>query len=92
MAGAGLYDSVLNLPLKDKDAVIGGIKQVWLSLFNERAILSRKKYGIPQERAEMAIVIQSLIPIEYSFVIHTVNPVTISFKCYRFQMIEKKCT
>ena len=42
MAGAGLYDSVLNVHLDDVSFMRDAILSVWLSLFNQRAIISRK--------------------------------------------------
>ena len=42
MAGAGLFDSILNVPLSDIANVRKAIVNVWLSLFTERAIISRK--------------------------------------------------
>ena len=42
MAGAGLFDSFLNIRLNDKEQIIESIVNVWLSLFTERAIISRK--------------------------------------------------
>ena len=42
MAGAGLYDSILNVHLDDQEFLINAIMSVWLSLYNQRAIISRK--------------------------------------------------
>ena len=42
MAGAGLFDSILNIPLSDMRYLRKAIVDVWLSLFTERAIISRK--------------------------------------------------
>ena len=50
------------------------IKQVWASKWNERAYLSRKAQSIPHENLFMAVLIQEVMPAEYSFVIHTANP------------------
>ena len=46
MAGAGLFDSFLNITLSNKDQLTEAIVKVWLSLFTERAIISRNQYGI----------------------------------------------
>jgi phosphoglucan, water dikinase len=75
MAGAGLFDSILNVPLSDMANVRKAIVNVWLSLFTERAIISRKQYGITSEQAHMSVLIQQQIHSDYSFVIHTRNPV-----------------
>ena len=52
------------------------IKQVWASLWNDRAWFSREATGFPHEAVSMAVLIQEVVPAEYAFVIHTVNPAT----------------
>ena len=52
------------------------IKRVWASKWNERAYLSRKAWGIPDNDIFLAVLIQEVIEAEYAFVIHTVNPFT----------------
>ncbi|KJR43545.1 alpha-glucan water dikinase, chloroplastic [Candidatus Magnetoovum chiemensis] len=52
------------------------IKRVWASKWNDRAYISRNNYGIAHENLFMAVLIQEVVPAEYSFVIHTVNPYT----------------
>ncbi|MDY6952014.1 MAG: PEP/pyruvate-binding domain-containing protein, partial [Thermodesulfobacteriota bacterium] len=52
------------------------IKGVWASKWNQRAYLSRRARKIPHEDLFMAVLIQEVVEAEYSFVIHTVNPVT----------------
>ncbi|MGH7973462.1 MAG: PEP/pyruvate-binding domain-containing protein, partial [Limisphaerales bacterium] len=50
------------------------IKQVWASKWNERAFLSRERMGLPHESLFMSVLIQQVVPADYAFVIHTVNP------------------
>lgn len=50
------------------------IKHVWASKWNERAFLSRQHAGIPHENLFMAVLVQQVVPADYAFVIHTVNP------------------
>ncbi len=72
-AGAGLYDSVANAdPMNVADAV----REVWSSLWTKRAVIDRKNAGIPHEAAQMAVLIQEMIVPDYSFIIHTVNPIS----------------
>lgn len=72
MSGAGIYESVANVtPLKVESAVL----DVWASLWSEAAVMTRKKHGIPQNMAHMAVLIHELITPDFSFVIHTINPV-----------------
>jgi len=52
------------------------IKQVWASKWNERAVRSRQKIGLRDEDLFMAVLVQPVIPAEYAFVLHTVNPST----------------
>jgi phosphoglucan,water dikinase len=72
-SGAGLYDSVANVP---PPAVDSAIREVWASLWNKRAVMSRRNTGIPHDRAHMAVLIQEMIVPEFSFIMHTINPVT----------------
>lgn len=71
LAGAGLYESVPNVELGGLESTV---RQVWASLWTERAALSRKQAGIPHEQAHMAVLIQTMLPSEFSFVLHTVHP------------------
>jgi phosphoenolpyruvate synthase/pyruvate phosphate dikinase len=49
MAGAGLFDSILNVDLDNQEALMRAIVDVWISLFSERAVQSRKQMSIPSE-------------------------------------------
>ena len=73
LAGAGLYESVINVPPSE---VTGAIRSVWSSLWTERATLSRRGAGLPHAQAHMAVLVQELLDPDYSFVLHTVNPIT----------------
>merc|ERR1719375_1503578 len=76
ISGAGLYDSILNLDVNDPESVAEGIKSVWASLYTRRAVLSRHKAGIrAQSTACMAVLVQKMIPSEFSFVLHTEDPI-----------------
>ena len=72
-AGAGLYESVLNVSPSD---VAAAIRTVWSSLWTQRAALSRQQVGLPHEQAHMAVLIQELIDPDFSFILHTVNPIS----------------
>jgi alpha-glucan,water dikinase len=58
----------------DWDTAWSRIKQVWASKWTERAFLSREHVGLPHDSLFMAVLIQQVVPAEYAFVIHTVNP------------------
>ena len=61
---------------EDWEAAWRCIKQVWASKWNERAVLSRKKMGLKDEALFMAVLVQPVVPADYAFVLHTVNPST----------------
>jgi alpha-glucan,water dikinase len=50
------------------------IKQVWASMWNDRAYFSRQTRQWPHDAVEMAVLVQEVVEAEYAFVIHTVNP------------------
>ena len=72
-AGAGLYDSILNVP---QSAIASAVLRVWASLWNKRAAESRRNASIPHDKARMAVLIQRMMPADLSFIMHTVNPIT----------------
>ena len=69
---AGQHDSFLNV--REGDAVVAAVKRCWLSLFSERAISYRSRKGIAPDGAQMAVVVQQLIPAEAAGVMFTKNP------------------
>jgi len=70
-SGAGLHDSVLGV---SPDQIETAIKHVWASLWNRRAALARLQANVPHQKAHMAILIQTMIRPEGSFIMHTSNP------------------
>jgi alpha-glucan, water dikinase len=68
MAASGLAWS------EDWETAWSRIKQVWASKWNERAFLSRRRVGLPDESLFMSVLIQEVVSADYAFVIHTVNP------------------
>lgn len=75
-AGAGLFDSILGVPNDNPDKIKKAIFEVWSSLFTYRALIARRKMGVLSKMAKMAILVQEMIHSEFSFIIHTCNPVT----------------
>ncbi|MEW6587464.1 MAG: PEP/pyruvate-binding domain-containing protein, partial [Nitrospirota bacterium] len=66
-----------DLPLPESwDGAWKSIKEVWGSKWNRRACLGRRAAGISDDDLFMAVLIQKAVDAEYSFVIHTVNPLT----------------
>lgn len=60
----------LSVHASDRAAV-----QVWGSKWTERAWLSRRAQGIADADLYMGVVLQSIIPADYAFVLHTADPV-----------------
>ncbi|GJQ59157.1 MAG: hypothetical protein D8M57_07060 [Candidatus Scalindua sp. AMX11] len=73
LAGAGLFDSIANVPLTKIDVAI---RTVWASLWSRRAVTSMNSYRIPHNRVHMALLIQQTLTPDLSFILHTVNPIT----------------
>lgn len=69
---AGQHDSFLNVC--GVDAVVTAVKQCWVSLFSERAILYRIRKGVASERVQMAVIVQELVPADAAGVMFTRNP------------------
>src|SRR5436190_22934223 len=63
LAGAGLYESVTNVAPSD---VSSAIRAVWASLWTCRAALSRQQANIPHEQAHSAVLIQAMVPPDFS--------------------------
>jgi phosphoglucan,water dikinase len=72
LSGAGLYESVANVPPADVAPVV---RAVWASLWTRRAVLSRQQAGLPQAQAHMAVLLQQMLVPDFSFILHTVNPI-----------------
>ena len=74
-AGAGLFDSYLNIDLNNKEELIKHIAKVWASLFNSRAIINRRKLNIETKLAKMSVIVMQMTEPDFCYVIHTINPI-----------------
>ena len=74
-AGAGLFDSYLNIDLNNHEEIIEKIAKVWASVFNSRAIINRRKLNIETKLAKMAVIIMQMTEPDFCYVIHTMNPI-----------------
>jgi phosphoglucan,water dikinase len=72
LAGAGLYESVANVPASE---IGSAIRAVWASLWTRRAALARRQAGLAHKEAHMAVLVQETLTPDFSFVLHTVNPI-----------------
>jgi len=76
ISGAGLYDSIANVPIQDAAAVGKAVSRVWQSLWTKRAALSRRAAGMKHEDAAMGILIQQMVAGDLSFIAFSNNPIT----------------
>ena len=75
--GAELKKQLIKFGISEADVSTKAwtsIKKVIGSKYNERAYTATKKIGVTLNDIRMAVLIQNVIPSEYSFVIHTKNP------------------
>jgi len=74
----GLQDSgvVTDSASVEWDRAFEATKQVWASVWNERAHLACSKQGLQMQHIEMAVLVQKLVEAEYAFVLHTANPLS----------------
>ncbi|WP_394617937.1 PEP/pyruvate-binding domain-containing protein [Lentzea sp. JNUCC 0626] len=68
---AGQHDTVLNV---SEDGLFDAILRCWDSLRSDRAVAYRERNGVAS--AEMAVVVQRMVPAEISGVLFTADPVT----------------
>ncbi|GGU22862.1 PEP/pyruvate-binding domain-containing protein [Lentzea flava] len=68
---AGQHDTVLNV---SEDGLFDAVLRCWDSLRSARAVAYRENNGI--ESAEMAVVVQRMVPADVSGVLFTADPVT----------------
>jgi phosphoglucan,water dikinase len=76
MSGAGLYESIPNVPAGDLKALNAAIAAVWASLHSRRALLARRAAGVAAGDAAMAVLVQAQAAPEVSFVLHTADPLS----------------
>ena len=72
LAGAGLFESVANV---NPENIAKAVRAVWASLWTKRAAQSRQQAGIPHEQAHIAVLVQPMLEPDYSFILHTENPI-----------------
>lgn len=71
---AGQYDTYLGLA--DLAGCLEAIKKCWASLWTERAYDYRERNVFDHLSADMAVIVQELVPAEASGVLFTADPVT----------------
>ncbi len=69
---AGQYESVLGIE-SDED-LLAAVMLVWASLWHRAPRLYRRLHAIPDDRAEMAVIIQAMVPAVAAGVVFTTDP------------------
>ncbi len=71
---AGQHESFLSVI--GGDAVLEHVRRCWASLFTEEAVVYRLRNGIDHAAAEMAVVVQRMVPADAAGVMFTADPVS----------------
>ncbi len=71
---AGLHDSLVNVI--GEEAVLNAVKEVWSSLWSDRALLYFKELDLSVEESAMAVVVQAFVEGECSGVCFSESPTT----------------
>lgn len=75
MPGLGRRPNLVDLWKKNGDArSLAALVEVWASLFGLRPWISLTKASRDYCELNMAVLVQELLPVRYSFVLHTKNP------------------
>ena len=70
---AGQYETYLNIA--GDEELMDSIKACWASLWNERALSYRARFGIDDERLAHAVVVQEMVDADRAGILFTANPV-----------------
>jgi rifampicin phosphotransferase len=73
LSAAGQHDTYLGI--RGEAAVLDAVRRCWASLWSERAIGYRARFGIAPDDVSIAVVVQRLVPAEAAGVMFTVDPV-----------------
>ena len=71
---AGQQDTYLNII--GESALLDAIRNCWISLFTDRAILYRCRNGFPHRQVLLSVVVQQMIMSEMSGILFTADPLT----------------
>ena len=70
---AGQYETFLNV---QKRSVLRKIIECYKSMFSEVILSYLFNNGIPMDSLRMSVIVQEMVPSEYSGICFTINPVT----------------
>jgi rifampicin phosphotransferase len=71
---AGQQDTYLNV--RGADALLEAVRNCWVSLFTDRAILYRNQNGYSHREVKLSVVIQQMVLSEVSGILFTADPVS----------------
>ncbi|MEV5530195.1 phosphoenolpyruvate synthase [Streptomyces prunicolor] len=71
---AGQHDTRLNV--SGEEQLLDSVRQCWISLFTDRAIGYRCRFGYDHRQAELAVVVQRMVLPEVAGVMFTADPVS----------------
>lgn len=74
IATQGLYDSFAGI--RTIDELFLGIKKVWASKWSNLSYISRRDHNIPHNTIQPNVIIQKVVPVDYTFTINTADPRT----------------
>lgn len=72
MATQGLYDSFPGI--RSAENLFKGIKLVWASKWSDLAYTSRRDNNIEHKDIQPNVIVQKVIPVDYTFTINTADP------------------
>ncbi len=58
------------------DEVLESVRQCWASAFSERALIYRKRAGLPMTGIQMGVILQLMVDARVSGVLFTAHPIT----------------
>jgi len=73
-SAAGGHDTLLNV--RSLPSLDNAIKDCWASLWTDRAVQYRARFGINEDDVALAILVQKMVPAHISGVAFTAEPVT----------------
>ena len=72
IATQGLYDSFPGI--RTSEHLFRGIKEVWASKWSDLAYMSRRNHKIPHRMVQPNVIVQQVVPVDYTFTINTADP------------------
>ena len=73
-ATQGIYASIPGI--RDKEQLYRGIKHVWASKWKDLAFETRRENNIDHRSIQPNVIIQNVVPVDYTYTIYTANPKT----------------